>query len=132
MTFAPRCPPFSLMQVTVDKHFYKQGYCAYRPLRTSGCVQRDRRVHPTYTRMLYACTCCVVWAKLASPPPSRLILRSSFTSILYILLLLLLFLVLSVFFSLFLHPAPYGSFSLSFREELAYNIHKKVFEYLVV
>lgn len=63
------------MQVTVDKHFYKQGYCAYAPLRTSGGVQRDRRVHPTYTKLecctRVSCT-CVVWPKLAllSPHPS--------------------------------------------------------------
>ena len=34
---------------------------------------------------------------------------------------------ISFSFLFFLHPAPYGSSSLSFREELAYNIHKKVF-----
>lgn len=106
MTFAPRCPPLSLMQVTVDKHFYKQGYCAYRPLRTSGCVQRDRRVHPTYTRMLYACTCCVVWAKLAPAPPP---LASSFVRVLllfFISFFFSFFFWFYQFFSLFFYTLP--------------------------
>lgn len=91
------------------------------PYERAASTQRD--VHTSNVCGIHMCMCTLPRLKhrlkLLSHP------CSSFTSILYILLLLL-FLVLSVFF-FFLHPAPYGSFSLSFREELAYNIHKKVF-----
>lgn len=116
MTFAPRFP--SLTQVTVDKHFYKQRYCVL-PYERASSIPRMFAV----VRM-YICTLARLKHRLTVSHPC-----SSFISILYILLLLLLFLVLSGFSFLFffLHPAPYGSSSLSFREELAYNIHKKVF-----